>query len=279
MAPMKSTNRGPIWAWLTLTLFGLFFAVPMIAMARFAFQRIPVALLGRHTILRKWTVDGLTEMFRDPDFKTALITSLKLGLLTVVLTLVLMVPTILWVNLVAPRLRNAVEIATMLPYVVPPIALVVGAGGAFRDFAPWFLRSDYCLVPFYTILAMPFTYRALDTGLRSIDLRTLLDASRSLGASPPRAIYEAVLPNMRSSLIGAGFLTVTVVLGEFTIAALLLKPTLPLYMAQSQGRNPQGALGLGIVMLVLTAGLFFVSTRLQRRRNPLQKINPTGVIP
>ncbi len=237
----------------------------MLAMARFAFQRVPVALLGRNTLFDRWTLDGLVDMFRDPDFRPALWLSLRISVLTVALTLLVMLPTALWVNVQAPRLRSMVETATLLPYVVPPIALVVGAGGAFRDLAPWFLRSDYCLVPFYAVLAMPFTFRSLDTGLRSIDLKTLIEASRSLGASLTTTLLRVVVPNISSALSGTVFLTITVVLGEFTIASLLLKPTLPLYMSYSQGRNPQGALGLAVLLLALTTLLFFGAIRLRRR--------------
>jgi putative spermidine/putrescine transport system permease protein len=237
----------------------------MLAMARFAFQRVPVALLSRETILDKWTLDGLFDTFADPEFVPALWLSIRISALTIAMTMVVMLPTAIWVNTRAARFRSAVEVATMLPYVVPPIALVVGAGGAFRDFAPWFLRSDYSLVPFYAILAMPFTFRALDAGLRAIDLRTMLDAARSLGASPLRAVLRVVIPNIRSALSGATFLTFTVVLGEFTIASLLLKPTLPLYMSYSQGRNPQGALGLAVLILAVTTLIFFFTTRARSR--------------
>lgn len=263
---MRTRRSAPVWAWTVIALATIFFAVPMIAMARFAFQRVPVALLGRETLLKRWTLDGLARMFEDPEFVPALWLSLRIALLTVALTIALMVPTALWVHTKAKRFRSVVEVSTMLPYVVPAIALVVGAGGAFRDVAPWFLRSDFSLVPFYVILAMPFTYRTIDSGLRSIDLPTLLNAARSLGATNTRAVVSVILPNMRSSLWGAAFLTVTVVLGEFTIASLLLKPTLPLYMSYSQGRNPQGALGLAVVMLLLTSLLFFTTARLSRRR-------------
>lgn len=266
MATMRTRRSAPVWAWTVIALATIFFAVPMIAMARFAFQRVPVALLGRETLLKRWTLDGLARMFEDPEFVPALWLSLRIALLTVALTIALMVPTALWVHTKAKRFRSVVEVSTMLPYVVPAIALVVGAGGAFRDVAPWFLRSDFSLVPFYVILAMPFTYRTIDSGLRSIDLPTLLNAARSLGATNTRAVVSVILPNMRSSLWGAAFLTVTVVLGEFTIASLLLKPTLPLYMSYSQGRNPQGALGLAVVMLLLTSLLFFTTARLSRRR-------------
>lgn len=268
---MTEYRRAPIWAWLTVALAGVFFALPMLAMARFAFQRMPVALLGRRTLLDGWTLDGLLEMFRDPEFLPALWLSLRIVFLTVCLTLALMVPTAILVNTRARRYRSLVEVSTLLPYVVPPIALVVGAGGAFRDLAPWFLRSDFSLVPFYAVLAMPFTYRTIDTGLRSIDLPILFDASRSLGASNVRIAVNVLLPNIRSSIFGAAFLTTTVVLGEFTIASLLLKPTLPIYMSYSQGRNPQGALGLAVVMLLLTTLLFFGTARLGVRRRKTSK--------
>lgn len=265
MATLTNRLKTPLWAWVVITLAAIFFVLPMLAMARFAFQRVPVALLGRNTLFDRWTLDGLVDMFRDPDFRPALWLSLRISVLTVALTLLVMLPTALWVNVQAPRLRSMVETATLLPYVIPPIALVVGAGGAFRDLAPWFLRSDYCLVPFYAVLAMPFTFRSLDTGLRSIDLKTLIEASRSLGAPLTTTLLRVVVPNISSALLGTIFLTITVVLGEFTIASLLLKPTLPLYMSYSQGRNPQGALGLAILLLALTTLLFFGATRLRRR--------------
>lgn len=275
---MRSRTRTPFWAWLVVSSAAVFFALPMIAMARFAFQRVPMALLGWDTILERWTLDGLFDMFSDPDFRPALLLSIQIAVLTVIATFTIMLPTALWVNTRAARYRSIVEVVTMLPYVVPPIALVVGAGGTFRDVAPWFLRSDYSLVPFYVILAMPFTFRSLDAGLRAIDLRTLLDAARSLGASTPRSLVRIIVPNMTSALSGAAFLTITVVLGEFTIASLFLKPTLPLYMSYSQGRNPQGALGLAVLMLLFTTLVFFTATRLrgEGRRSTRESI---GVLP
>lgn len=273
---MIRCKRTPLWAWMWLAFGVVFFLVPLLAMARFAFQRVPTALLGRDTLFSRWTFDGLLDAIRDPKFGPALTTSLKLAAATVILTLVIMLPTVLWVHLAAPNMRSFVETVSLLPYVVPPIALVVGASGTYREVAPWFLRSDYSLVPFYAILAMPFTFRSLDVGIRALDLRTLVDASKSLGASPARTMLNVVIPNLRASLVGATFLTITVVLGEFTIASLLLKQTLPLYMAEAQGRYPQGALGLGLVLLVLTT-LFLGLFTLARKRGTPRSTTPSGV--
>jgi putative spermidine/putrescine transport system permease protein len=268
MATMTKRRSTPPWAVVSLLLGVVFFLIPLLAMARFAFQRVPTALLGRDTLFSRWTAEGLVDAIGDPKFGPALTTSLKLAAATVILTLAIMLPTVLWVHLAAPRMRSLVETISLLPYVVPPIALVVGASGTYREVAPWFLRSDYSLVPFYAILAMPFTFRSLDVGIRSLDLRTLVDAGKSLGASPVRVMSNVIVPNLRSSIIGTAFLTITVVLGEFTIASLLLKQTLPLYMAEAQGRYPQGALGLGLVLLVLTAMSLGLLTLVRKKSGP-----------
>jgi putative spermidine/putrescine transport system permease protein len=268
MATMTKRRSTPPWAVVSLLLGVVFFLIPLLAMARFAFQRVPTALLGRDTLFSRWTAEGLVDAIGDPKFGPALTTSLKLATATVILTLAIMLPTVLWVHLAAPRMRSLVETISLLPYVVPPIALVVGASGTYREVAPWFLRSDYSLVPFYAILAMPFTFRSLDVGIRSLDLRTLVDAGKSLGASPVRVMSNVIVPNLRSSIIGTAFLTITVVLGEFTIASLLLKQTLPLYMAEAQGRYPQGALGLGLVLLVLTAVSLGLLTLVRKKSGP-----------
>jgi putative spermidine/putrescine transport system permease protein len=261
-----TTRRGAVSSWLLLALAAAYFILPLLALARFSFQRVPVALLGWSNLFERWTWDGLLEALRDPGFGPALWLSVRLALGAIALTLGLLLPTTLWVHLRAPAARGLVEVLSVLPYVVPPIALVVGVTGAFRETAPWFIRSDLCLIPLYTVLAMPFTYRALDAGLSAIDLRTLVDASRSLGAGWTRTLFRVLVPNLTSALISSAFLTATVVLGEFTIASLLLKETLPAFNQELALRQVQGGFALGLLALLVTTILLALITMLTRRR-------------
>ena len=114
-----------IWPRLYIAVTVVFFIAPLLSMARFAFQRIPVISLGKDNLLKRWTIDGLLTTLRDPEFSHSLSVSLKVAFFTVVVLLFLMVPTTLLVHLAAPRWRGVVETMTILPYVVPPIALVV----------------------------------------------------------------------------------------------------------------------------------------------------------
>ena len=243
----------------------LFFVLPLLAMARFSFQNVPMIRLGWSTLGDGWSGSAIRKAFVDQNFRSALGLSATLGLGTVVLTLVLLLPTTLWVHLRLPRARPFVEFLTVLPYVIPPIALVAGIL-PLKPHARWFLNSNYSLIPFYAVLAMPFTFRALDAGIKALDVKTLVDASRSLGAGWGTTLRRVLIPNLRTAIISSAFLTAAVVLGEYTIARVLLKRTLPAFMAEYRGREPQGGMGLALTALVATTMLFALLSLLTRKR-------------
>ena len=263
--PGRRRRRLHIVPVLVVVFCASYFFIPLIAMARFAFQSLPMVRLGWSTLFDRWSLRPAFRAFHDPAFMPALIYSLKLAVGAIIVTLGLLLPTALWVHLRIPRAAPLVEVLSVLPYVVPPIALVVGVAGAFRDNAPWFLSSQLCLIPFYAVLAMPFTYRALDAGIRAIDLRTLVDASRSLGAGWGTTLFRVLVPNLKSAIIGSAFLTATVVLGEFTIASLLLKPTLPAFSVNFYNKEPQGGIAFGLVSILATTLLLALFTLFTRR--------------
>ena len=118
-------------------------------------------------------------MFTQPGFGAALWLSARLAAMTWVITLVLMVPTTVYVHLRLPGLRRVMEVITILPIVIPPVVLIIGvlqvSPGPLKS-TPWLLGLVY------VILAMPFAYRSIDAGLRALDLKTLTEASESTSA-------------------------------------------------------------------------------------------------
>ena len=252
-----------------MVLCGLFFTLPLLAMARFSLQNVPMIHLGWSTLFKKWSFSGITRAFGEQGFRDGLKLSSVLAVGTVVLTLGLLLPTALWVHLRVPRARAFIEFLTVLPYVIPPIALVAGIR-VIKPHARWFLNSDLSLIPFYVVLALPFTFRALDAGIRAIDVKTLVDASRGLGAGWGTTMRRALIPNLRTAIISSAFLTATVVLGEFTIAQVLLKRTLPQFMAEYQSREGQGGMGLALLAIVATTTLLAILTLATRKRGQAQ---------
>ena len=80
------------------------------------------------------------------------------------------------------------------------------------------------------ILAFPYVYRSLDAGFRAIDVHTLTEASLNLGAGWTRTMLSVILPNIRVAALSGAFLTLAIVMGEFTIATLSAFHTFPTYI-------------------------------------------------
>lgn len=202
---------------------------------------------------------------------SGLANSLIMCVLTVVIMLVLLVPTMVWVRLKVPALDRAVEFICLLPLTIPAVVLVVGLAPIYRFIASTALGSNTVWLAFaYVVLVLPFAYRSIDAGLRSIDLKTLTEAARSFGASWPVVILRVILPNVRSALISASFVTIAVVLGEFTVARFLARDNLQTALFQINLSDGQIAavmslLALGVTTILLIA-LDLLAGRTKRRR-------------
>ena len=238
----------PVWRWAILLIAGVYFLLPLYAALRFA------------------GISGFGAVFTQGGFGDSLWLSVRLAVVTWVLTMALMIPTTVYVHLRLPRLRRLMESITILPIIIPPVVLIVGV----LQVMPLALRSTVWLLAVeYVILAMPFAYRALDAGLRAIDVKTLTEASGSLGAGWLTTLWRVLLPNLRTAILSATILIVALVLGEFTMASLDLQQTFPVWIVLFDQLNAQISVAASIVALLVT--WFFlmlitvVATRQSRR--------------
>jgi putative spermidine/putrescine transport system permease protein len=186
-------------------------------------------------------------VIHNGDFWHTLRLSALLALETIVISLVIFVPTIYLVHLKLPRLRPVLAFLALIPFIVPPIVMVVGLLRTFKGTPDWFYQKPWgFLAASYVILAFPYMFFSLDAGFRSIDVHTLTEASQSLGAKWPTTLFRVILPNIRAAALAASFLTLAIVMGEFTIANLAAFHTFPIFIqfvSESQG-FPAGALTL-----------------------------------
>ncbi len=267
--PMRpARRRAGVWRAVVLAVLGVYFLVPIAASIWFT-VRSPDGLTGR-VYAQIPTAEGFAEAFTR---------SLALAALTVLIALALMVPTVVLVELRLRRLRTAVEILTLLPLVLPPIALVVGVRSVLEWAPEYFLNTPladaffalqepvlpWILVLVYVVLALPFVFRALDAGVRGSDLRTLTEAARNLGASWPRVLVSVVLPVLRTSVLNASFITFALVLGEFTVANILGFETFPTWILRISGSQPQLSVAVSVLSLLVTWMLLLLISALDRR--------------
>ena len=213
----RRRRRLNMFRYLVLTVFGLFFLLPLLAMLRFSLEG---AKLGTWS-LTAWKQIASYQNTGIPPLLSAIEVTLELAIITSVVTLVLLVPTMIWIRLRVPRLELTVEFLCTLPLTIPAIVLVVGVAPIYNRIQHYSL-SALMLFWIYVILALPYAYRALAAGLGAIEVKTLSEAARSLGASWFTVMVRVISPNMRQGILNALLLTFALVLGEFTIAFLLL---------------------------------------------------------
>jgi putative spermidine/putrescine transport system permease protein len=96
-------------------------------------------------------------------------------------------------------------------------------------------------------------YRAVDTGLRSMDVHSLTEAAQSLGADGFTVLFGVILPNLRTALLSGAFLTLAIVMGEFTIASFLVGlDAFGPYMWQIGQNKAYESSALAIISFLLT---------------------------
>ena len=203
-------------------------------------------------------------IFTYPNLVDGIVTSLQIAALTVVGMLLLLVPTMVWTVVRVPRMRRVVEFLCLLPLAIPAIVIVVGIAPIYRFMGQHlgaFGASALTLTFIDIILVLPYSYRAIDSSLRSIDTATLADAARSLGAGWPRTIFQVIVPNIRGGILSASVLAIALVLGEFTISSLLSFNTVQVVIFLLGKRNPWVSVAVSLLALVFAFVLLFVISR------------------
>jgi putative spermidine/putrescine transport system permease protein len=216
-------------AWWVVFIIGvLYFFVPLIATFIFSLGQ-PLSPGAPPPSFEFYGV-----VLSSPQFWKSLGYSFVVGILTIIASISLLMPTAYWVRLKVPRARPLVEFITLLPFVIPPIILVFGLLQTFSvgplPLTHTDLGSNILLVAAYTVLSFPYMYRAIDTGLQATDIRSLTEAAQSLGAGWIRILVVVILPNLRVALLSGAFLTLAIVIGEFTIATFLARPAFGPYL-------------------------------------------------
>ncbi|MEW6083961.1 MAG: ABC transporter permease [Chloroflexota bacterium] len=217
-------RRFPFWSWLWFIIGGLYFILPLLATFEFSLSWDPEIPLKAYQ-----------RAFEDNDFWETFIYSNVLALATIIVSIILIVPTAYWIRLRLPEARRIVEFITLMPFVVPAIILVFGLiriysspfNVPFTDIrlmqplTNFKAGTNILIVAGYMVLAMPYMYRSVDTGMRTVDIRTLTEAAQSLGANWYTIITRVILPNIRSALLSGALLTFAIVVGEVTLASFL----------------------------------------------------------
>ncbi len=238
-----------VWSWIIFALGMAFFFLPLIGTLEFSLR------------MRRgeYSLDAYRSVLADPRFQETFSYSVILAIFTILFGVFLVVPTAYWVRLKLPRLRPLIEFITLLPLVIPAIVIVFGYirlynSSSFLPLTSSTFGTNLLLMFGYATLSLPYTYRAIDTGLRTIDVATLTEAAQSLGAGWITIMGRIILPNVLVAVLSGAFLTFAIVIGEFTLAALLNRPAFGPYMQLLGANRAYEPAALAVIAFGLTWG-------------------------
>jgi putative spermidine/putrescine transport system permease protein len=259
-----AVKRNVVASWLIVLVGVLYFFVPLLGTFEFS-------LRYRRGV---YSFEAYRIVLNDPIFRATFTYSTVLALATIVVGVLLVVPTAYWIQLRLPRLRPVVEFITLLPLVIPAIVLVFGYLRIYNSASVVPLTSretttDLLLMFSYVTLALPYMYRAVDTGLRAIDVRTLTEAAESLGAGWATILFRVIFPNVRVAVLSGAFLTFAIVIGEFTMASLLDRPAFGPYLQLIGANRAYEPSALAIITFAITWACMGL-IQLLGRRTPAQ---------
>jgi putative spermidine/putrescine transport system permease protein len=243
---MKKNN---LWAWIIFGLGAAYFLIPLLATVQFSLS------IRRGTL----SLDAYTNVLQTPAFQNTFSYSILVGIATIFVGLFIVVPAAYFVRLRAPHLRPIIEFVTLLPLVIPPIILVFGYIRMYNS-SSWLpltntdIGTNALLTLAYVALALPYMYRAVDTGLRTIDVQTLTEAANILGANTVTILLRVIFPNILVAVLSGAFLTLAIVVGEFTIASLLNRPAFGVYMQNVGANRAYEPAALAVISFVITWG-------------------------
>jgi putative spermidine/putrescine transport system permease protein len=275
-------RKQTIIRWIVVTLVGIFMLLPLLGLLDFSTR-----LFNGTRTWSSWStlIHPAQLEAAAPGLVTGFEITMLLCVITVILTIGLLVPTMAWIRLRVPGAAKLVEFICLLPLTIPAIVLVVGLGPIYNLIARTIGGGGFAgalpLAFAYVILALPFAYRAIDAGLGAIDVRTLSEAARSLGSSWGRVMWKIILPNIKSAVVGAAFLTVALVLGEYTIAYLLLRNNLAVALATlgtSSDADPKLTAVVSLTVLVFGFLLMFGFSFIGGRAKKEHKVTTPGGI-
>lgn len=185
---------------------------------------IPMSFSGKSTFEfppSSWSLRWYRNLFQSPQWTFALSNSLKVAVLTALISTVIGTMATVGLARLSRRISAIAMSAIMLPLIIPNILIALAI---YATFLSLHLNGTIIgLVLADTAIALPFVVIAVNTRLRGIDDQ-LRVAALTLGATPFAAFRQVVLPLLWPGVVSALVLSFVTAFDEVIIALFLQTP-------------------------------------------------------
>lgn len=170
-----------------------------------------------------WTLRWYEELFADPRWISAALTSAKIGVIVTVFSVLL--GLLASIGLVRGRFRGkaALRAFFLTPMVLPVVILAVALYAFFLRIGLSGTLAGFVIA--HVIIALPFSIIAISGALETFD-PAIEDAAVLCGASPWEARLRVTLPAISHGLFSAAIFSFLISWDEVVIAIFMASPTL-----------------------------------------------------
>lgn len=217
-------------------------------------------------------VDTASELFRSGRVQGAIRDTLIVAAVSVITVNFVGMVQVFLLEAIEVRGRAFLKIAFAVPLVFGSVAAVTGYTMVYgtHGFLTRFIRTIAPGVPdtwFSGMFAVIFVHTFTMTGYHFLFLRpairridfSMIEAARSLGMGPVRALVSVVVPILRSTLFAAVLMVLIGAIGSFAAPNILgggdFTMIGPLINALTKLGRPDMAALLGLVLALVTVGL------------------------
>jgi len=215
-----------------LVLFGLFFLVPLGLIVCYSFWQVI-----DYNVVHDWTIGNYRYFFSVPTYVSTLWATVWVAVLATALTLLIAFPFAYWLARYVPkRLQKILLVLVILPFWTSYLLRVyswltiLGPRGAVNRFLEWtgatskpvsfFLYDRPAVVLVLVYLYFPFAALTLYASLERFDWNQFR-AAMDLGATPARAMWKILLPQVRPGMTTAVIFVFIPILGEYLTPQLV----------------------------------------------------------
>ena len=259
--PRRSYTLGTVLRYVLLAVVVIYLVLPLFSTILFS-----LATVWSKTILPEgYTLNAYRESFNDPQIVRGIQRSLTATVATLFVGLALVVRRSSGCTC-EPTVQTLAGVPGHRPLGIA--RRCSGVSGHPHLYQPVQRQPPVVLVLTYTLVSLPFMFRAIDAALSAVDLRTLVEAAQTLGAGWFEIGRRVILPNIAAGMLSASLLVAALASGEYVIARLLGGTgwkTFALYQAEAQFTDGRVAAALAVLGFAFTwlvsMGLIVLSTR------------------
>lgn len=262
VARERPRRSGDVGRYVIIGLAVIYLVLPLLSTIAFS-----LATVWSRTILPEgYTLDWYRESLGDEQIIRGIRRSLWATGAALLIGLTLVIPALLYAHLRAPQYKRWLEFLAVIPWAMPGVVLALALIRAY--IGPYDVSRPLVLILTYTLVSLPFMFRAIDASLSAVDLKTLTEAAQTLGAGWPSQVRRVILPNIATGILSAALLVAALASGEYVLARLLGGTgwkTFALYQAEAQFTDGRVAAALAVMGFtfswILSMGLILISGR------------------